>query len=569
MSNYAIARIFNRIADLMEIKGENFYKIRAYRNAAQAMQDTTESLEVLAERGQLKTIPGVGEAIADKTREILATGTTKLYERLKEGCPEGLIELLGLPGFGPKKIQSVWHELGVRTLADLEEAVRGQRLRTVPGFSERSEENLLRSIEGFRRRRERIPLFVALPYAEGLVRMLRETGAFERLEIAGSIRRMKDMVGGVNLAASAAEPGAALEAFVRCQEAQEVLERGERSACIQTYNGTRVDLHVAPPGRFGSLLQYLTGSGAHNAALERLAREKGVGIGPEGLLDVPGADEEAVYPALGLPCLPPELREARGEMEAALEGRLPRLIEVGDIRGILHAHSTWTDGAATIEKMARAAKELGYSFHAVTDHSRALAFAGGLDPERLEAQMAEVDAVNAALGDGFRVFTGIECDILADGTLDLPVELLERLDVVIASVHSHQRQDRETITARVIRALETGVVDILAHPTGRILGGRDPSALDMERVMDAAIANGVALEMNAYPDRLDMSDELARRAKERGIPISLNTDAHRVEHLSTLRMGVAQARRAWLEPEDVINTWPLERLEGWLRDRER
>lgn len=559
MTNYAIARVFTRIADLMEIQGENPFKIRAYRTAAQTMQEMTENLQVLAERGELRTIPGVGEAIADKTREIVATGTCRLYEKLKAEVPESLIELLSLRGFGTKKIHLVWKELGVRNLDELERAARDGRIRQLAGFSEKSEANLLEAIEGTRRRRERWPIADALPYAEGLLRLLRETGRFTRLELAGSLRRRQDTVGDVDFVGSAADETEALAAVAAHPETAEVLQRGEHAITICSQNRLRVDLHLVPEARFAEGLLRYTGSVAHQQQLA--------------LRGTPGAeagtDEAALYRSLGLTWIDPELREGRGEIEAAAENRLPHLIEATDIRGILHAHSTWSDGSASIARMAQAARDLGYAYHGNTDHSQVLTIAGGLDPDRLRAQAAEIDALNASFTDGFRILKGIECDILADGSLDLPLELLDELDVVVASVHSHQRQDRETITARVVRALESGVVDILAHPTGRILGVRDPSAVDLERVMDAALANRVALEINAFPDRLDLNECYARRAKERGIPISLNTDAHKPEHLSLLRYGIWQARRAWLEPEDVINTWPLDRLLGWLHHRSR
>jgi DNA polymerase (family 10) len=560
MNNYAVARVFSRIADLMEIKGENVHKIRAYRTAAQTMQELTESLEVLAERGELQSIPGVGEAIAAKTRDILATGATKLYDGLKAEVPESLVELLGIPGFGVKKIRSVWQELGVRTLADLEQAAGEHRLRTIPGFSDKTEANVLEAVAAARKRRDRTPIGVALPYAEGLARLLRATGKFERLEIVGSLRRRKDTLGDIDLLGASSDPEGALEALLASGEVGEVLERGEHGLTVLTQDRLRLDLCVVSPEAFPAELQRRTGSEAHTARLGALAVEKGVS------LPARVTDEEEVYRSLGLPWIPPELREGQGEIEAARDGRLPRLIEERDYRGVLHAHTTWSDGAVSVERMALAARDLGHSYLAITDHSQALTIAGGLDEARLLAQMAEIDGVNAKLA-GFRVLRGIECDIMGDGSLDLPCELLERLDFVIGSVHSHQRQDEETMTRRIVRALESGVLDLLAHPTGRILGVRDPYGVDMERVMDAALANGVAMEINAYPDRLDLNEGYARRAKDRGIPISVNPDAHRPEHLGLLRYGIGQARRAWLEAEEVINTWPLDRLTRWLAER--
>ncbi len=569
MNNYAIARVFSRIADLMEIQGENAFKIRAYRNAAQTMQEMTESLEVLAERGELQNIPGVGEAIAAKTRDIIATGTCDLYERLKEQVPESLIEVLHLPGFGPKKIQAVWRELGIRNLAELEDAAQSHRLQGIGGLGEKSEAKLLEAIIAHRRRLLRRPIGVALPYAEGLIRALQASGTAAQVSLAGSLRRRQDTVGNIDLAAAATQPAAVLDAFGTLGEATRVIERDEEHAVIETANGMHASLWVSSRERFPVLLQRRTGSRQHNEQL--LEHAAGQGLSLESLeLSQPAAEEEpdaAVYRALGLPWIAPELREGHGEIEAARTGKLPRLIEVDDIRGALHAHSTWSDGAAPIARMAEAAHAAGYAFHGNTDHSKNLAIARGLDEERLRLQMAEIDALNATFTDGFRVLKGIECDILPDGSLDLPLELLNELDVVVASVHVNQKQDLETMTQRILRALESGVVDILAHPTGRILGTRDPYAVDMDRVMDAALANRVALEINAFPDRLDLNEEYARQAKERGIPISINPDAHRPEHLQMIRWGISQARRAWLEPEDVINTWSLDRLLEWLHHR--
>lgn len=560
MNNHAIARIFTRIADLMEIQGENPFKIRAYRNAAAAMQDLTESLEGLAERRELESIPGVGAAIAKKTYDILATGTTKLYEALRGEVPESLIELLELPGFGTRKIHTVWKELGVLNLDDLERAALEGRLKTLPGFAQKTEQSVLSSIAAHRRRRERTTILRALPYALDLRRTLLDTGTFAAVELAGSLRRMQETVGDINLAAEAVDGEAALECAAAHPETLEVEERTADQIAVITHSSLRATLSVAKPGQLGGLLQSVTGSSAHNSQLASYAAE----VGRTLLTGCP--DEASVYASVGLPWIPPELREGRGEIEAARDGRLPRLIEQSDIRGILHAHSTWSDGAATIERMAARARELGFAYHGNTDHSQALGLARGLNEERLLAQMEEIDRLNAGFSGEFRVIKGIECDILPDGTLDLPLELLKRLDLVIASVHSHRKLDRDAMTRRMVRALESGVVHILAHPTGRILGMRDPYELDLDRVMDAASANGVALEINAS-DRLDLSDEHAREAKKRGILLAINTDAHNPGVLGLLQFGIAAARRAWVEADDVINTWPLERLFGWLRRR--
>jgi DNA polymerase (family 10) len=564
MNNFAVARVFSRIADLMEIQGQDFFKIRAYRNAAQVMQDLTESLEVLAERGELKAIPGVGDAIADKTRDILATGTTRLYDRLREEVPESLTGLLHLSGFGPKKIQAVWKHLGVTDLDSLEAAARAQRLRDVPGLGAKSEEGVLRAIEGYRRRRREIPVYQAYPYAENLVRELRATGRFHRLEVAGSLRRMKDVVADINLAGSAEDTADALAALEGHAEVQQVLERGDGEIAVETLAERRVTLRVGPPAEFGALWLTTTGAPAHLAALGTPVGRGAPAAAPDAEAD---PDEAAAYALLGLPWIPPELREGLGEVEAARAGQLPRLITAADMRGILHAHSTWSDGLASLAEMAETARGLGFAYHAATDHSKALAMVRGLNEDRVALQGVEIDRLNAGYGGAFRLLKGIECDILPDGALDLDLGCLAGLEVVVASVHSALRQDRETLTGRVVRALESGVVDILGHPTSRILGMRDPSALDMDVVMTVALEQQVALEINAYPDRLDLNAELARRAAARGLLISLNTDAHKPDQIGALRFGIGQARRAGLTAEQVINTWPLERLLEWLTTR--
>lgn len=573
MNNYAIARVFSRIADLMEITGENPFKARAYRTAAQTMQDLTESLEVLAERGELQSIPGVGEAIAAKTRDIIATGTTKLYEKLKEQAPESLAELLSLPGFGAKKIHAVWKELGVSNLDELEAAAREGRLKGLAGFGPKTEASLVEAIVAHRRRRARTPIHEALPYAEGLRRSLLDTGVFERVELAGSLRRWQDSVGDINFVAIATDRDAGLNALATHAEAHHEMARSETWVCVQSYRGMRLAIAVVSPSQFGGALVSHTGSQAHLQRLRMRAQARGLDLdgeglwrGPEGVfLELP--DEEAAYAAVGLTWIPPELREDRGEITAAESGSLPGLIEAADIRGVLHAHSTWSDGAGTIAQMAAAAHALGHEFLAITDHSKSLSIANGLDPARLMKQAEEIAAVNATYSDGFRVLRGLECDILVDGELDLPPDVLRELDFVIGSVHMHQRLDREAQTARVVRALESGVVDLLAHPTGRLLGHRDSYDIDLERVFDAALAHDVALEINAYPDRLDLNDVNARAAAERGLLISINPDAHRAEHLSLYRYGIGQARRAWLTPQTVINTWPREKLLEWLARR--
>jgi len=573
MTNYEIARVFTRMADLMEVQGENPFKIRAYRKAADTIRDLTESLESIAARGALETVPGVGKGIAEKIEEIVATGTTAALEVLRAQVPEGLPELLNLPGLGARTVQTLHKELGVGSIADLERAAKEHRVRGLPGMGAKSEENLLRAIESYQRLSERWPLGRALPYAERLVDALAKAPGLVRLEIAGSIRRMRDTIGDIDLVGAAQDPGPVMEAFRNLPQARETLLSGPTRSSIRTHEGLQVDLRLVKPEDFGALLHHFTGSREHNIRLREMAEAKGARINEYGVFDVKtdaeirlGPDEADLYRFLGLPYIPPEIREDRGEIEAALAGRLPRLIEASDVRGNLHGHSDWSDGAVPITTMVEAARSLGHAYIAITDHSKALGVAGGLDEERLRRQMAEIDRLNAA-EPGIRILKGIEVDILGDGALDLEEGLLAELDIVIGSVHSHFRQDEATMTARIVRALERGVVDVLAHPTGRLIGQREPYAVDVERVIEAAVATQTALEINANPARLDLSDLHARRARERGALISINTDAHHPREFGHFRYGIATARRAWLEPEYVLNTWSLERLRKWLTER--
>jgi len=569
MTNQAIARILARMADLLEIENENPFKVRAYRRAAEQIEGLTENLASLVERGDLETLPGIGKGLAAKITEMVTTGACAEYEALRARVPEDLPELLGLPGLGPRRVAQLWKEQGIASLADLEAAARAGRLRPLPGWGERTEASLIAAIEQHRRRTARWPIGRALPYAESLVSELLATGAFARVEIAGSLRRWRDTVGDIDLVAMAREPEAALAAFCGLREVAGVLECSDRFARVRAEAGSVIELRVAPPDRWGAVLLLQTGSAAHLARLRELARARGWHVAVEGLgAEFPApfaaAEEEDLYAALGLPWIPPELREDRGEIEAALAGRLPAPIALADYRGVLHAHTNWSDGAAPLAAMAEAARALGHEYLAITDHSRALTVARGLDEERLRRQMAEIDALNATRP-GILVLKGIECDIRADGTLDLDPALLAELDLVIGSIHSHFRQDTATMTRRIVAAMESGVVDLIAHPTGRLLGVRDPYPVDLDRLLDAAVATGVALEINAAPERLDLDDEWARRAAERGIPIAINPDAHTPAALGLLRYGIGQARRAWLTPQQVINTWPAERLCEWLR----
>jgi DNA polymerase (family 10) len=574
ISNHEIARIFSEIADLMEVREDSPFKVRAYRKAVETIEALTESLESIAARGELEAIPSIGKAIAEKITDICRTGTTPLYDELRAQVPAGLVEILAVPGIGPSKVRALHEALSINSIDELETAAREHRVRNVAGMGAKTEENILNAIEAHRRRSQRWPLGKALPYAERLAAAVSQNSGGTRVEVLGSIRRRAETIGDIDLGAESTEPERVMDAFVRLPQVKEVLVSGPASTRVRTDAGMQVDLRVARPDDFGFLVHHFTGSRAHNIRLREIAERRGARISEYGIFAAgtdreltTGTDEAEVYRFLGLPDIPTELREDRGEIEAAQAGKLPELISEADIRGNLHSHTTWSDGAVSIEAMANAARARGHRYLAITDHSKALGITNGLDEERLRAQMAEIDRLNAAASDDFRILKGSEVDILADGALDLDPGLLAELDFVIASVHSRFKLEEAAMTARIIRAMESGVVDLIAHPTGRLLGARDPYAVDLDRLFDAAAATQTALEINAFPDRLDLNDVNARRARDRGVKLSINTDAHHPDHLGLLFYGIATARRGWVTAPDVINTGELEALLKWLRER--
>ncbi|MGQ9589286.1 MAG: DNA polymerase/3'-5' exonuclease PolX [Planctomycetota bacterium] len=577
MDNANVARVLSELADLCEIRGENVFKIRALRSAA----DTIASLpiDVRSFRGEpekLRRLKGIGEGIAKKIVEILDTGTCAEREELLAEYPASLLDLLALEGVGPKKIRLFFDALGVRSIDDLEAAATAGRIRGLPRMSAAAEAKILKAIAAHRSRAGRFLLSWAEPVVEAVVQALRELPGVRRVEAAGSYRRGRDTVGDLDFLVSSSDPRPVVERFAGLGEA---IARGETKSSIRLPSGLQADLRLVPEESFGSALQYFTGSKAHNVAIRTMAVRKHLTVNEYGVFELrddgssgkraAGESEEGVYSALGLPWIPPELREDRGEIEAALEGRLPRLIELREIRGDLHVHTTATDGSASVEEMALAAIERGYEYVAIADHSQSLTIAGGLDERRLRAQGAEIDRVNRRLGGRIRVLKGIEVDILRDGSLDLAPDALRELDVVVASVHSAFALPRPEMTARVVRAIESGLVDILGHPTGRMLLKREPYEIDLEAVFAAAKAHGVALELNAFPDRLDLSDIHCRLARDAGVRVVVSTDAHDPSHLDLLRFGVATARRGWLGPKDVANARPLEEFLRLVRSGHR
>ena len=563
MTNREVAEILRQIADMLEIKGEVIYKAMAYRRAADNILNLGRDINEVWREGKLREIPGVGKSLAEKLDELLRTGRLEYYEQLKEEIPPGVVAMLAIPEVGPKTAKLLFEKLGLTSVAEVERAAREGKLRTLPGLGEKSERKILAGIEALHRRSERIPLGTAWPVAQEILAALRQVRGVVQAEAAGSLRRMRATVGDIDLLVASADPEPVMDRFVSLPLVAEVSLRGPTKCTVILQNGLQVDLRVLPPERYGSLLQYFTGSKDHNVALRELALKQGLSLSEYGFKrdgeEILCPREEDVYHTLGLEWIPPELRENRGEIEAAGRGQLPKLVELEDIQGDLHVHTNWSDGAASLEEMARAARARGYRYLVISDHTKSLGVARGLTPERLRQQRAEIERLNAAFGD-FRILQGAEVEIKADGSLDFPDEVLAELDVVIASVHSGLRQERERITARLVSAMRNPHVDIIGHPSGRILGQREASAVDMDELLRVAAETGTCLEVNAQPVRLDLDDVHIRRAIEMGVKLAINTDAHSVGGLDVMRYGVATARRGWAEAKDVINTRPLEEL---------
>jgi DNA polymerase (family 10) len=573
MNNRELADTFTLIADLLEIRGEIIYKTLAYRKAADSLTSLGRDVNEYWKEGKLKDIPGVGKAIADKIDELLQTGDLEFLRKLESEVPPGLADWLQVPGLGPKKVALIWKELGITKLNDLEKAAKDGKLRGLPGMGEKSEAQIIAGIESLARRSGRIPLGRAWPLAQEIIGVLKSVEGVVAAEPAGSLRRMRPTVGDLDILVAASDSALVMQAFTSLNGVMRVLGKGETKSSIEFGDGVRAQVWVHPPEKFGTALQYATGSKDHNVRLRELALAKGLSLSEHALTKTDGsgeitcATEEEVYEALGLPWIPPELREDRGEVQAAKAGKLPVLIEVEDIRADLQVHSNWSDGKLTMLEMARAAAKRGIKVIAFTDHSVSLGVASGLSIDDHKKQQAEIKEAQKELGDSIRILHATEVEIKADGSLDYPDEFLASLDLVLASLHTSLRQPREKVTQRLLNAIRNPHVDIIGHPTGRLIPEREPADLDMDAVLAAAAESGVALEINAHPARLDLDDVYARHAKEMGISISINTDAHSEADLDMLHFGVATARRAWLTAEDVINTWPTEKLLDWLAKR--
>ena len=571
MENKSIADIFTEIADILDIQGENPFRIRSYRNAARTIGDLTENLENMVKAGgNPEEIPGIGKSMHEKIVEIVKTGKCQSLEELKKKTPPGLTELLRLDGLGPKKVKLLYDELGVDSVDRLEKAAQAGRLRNLAGMGEKTEEKILKSVEQFRAGIGRFKLSIGFTYAGALERYLGDVPGVKRLDPAGSFRRRSETIGDLDILAICAKSSKVMDRFTAYGEVKDVIAKGETKSSIRLRNGLQVDLRVLDDESYGAALHYFTGSKAHNVAIRERAKEMGLKVSEYGVFRardekrLTGASEEEVFRAVGLPFIPPELREDRGEIAAAEEGKLPRLIDLADIRGDLQMHTVATDGKNSILEMAKKAKDLGYSYVAITDHSQAVRVAGGLNEKALARHLKEIDKANGEIS-GIRILKGVEVDILGDGTLDLKDQILKECDVVLGSVHSRFNLEEAEMTKRIIRAIKNPCVHILAHPTGRLILEREPYRVNLKEVMQAAVDHGVVLEINAYPDRLDLRDADARMARDMGARLAISTDAHSALQLEMMKFGVFTARRGWIEAKDVINTYPLDQMLKFLR----
>jgi DNA polymerase (family X) len=566
MRNVEVATLFHEIADLLELREENVFRVRAYRRAAQQLENLGEDAGDALSAG--RKIPGIGADLAAKIREYLDGGAIGYLEELRRELSGGVRQLMALPGVGPKTAQLLYRELGIDSVERLEEACRSGAILRVAGIRQKTADNILRGIEAWKLGQARLPLAKALALADALVRALREEPAVRAIEVAGSLRRRAETIGDIDILVTSDRSAAVLDRFVNLREAASVLARGGTKASIRHREGVQVDLRVVEPDAFGAALQYFTGSKHHNVRLRELAVRRKLKISEYGVFDdtarrVAGRTEDEVYAAVGLPWIPPELREDTGEIEAALQGALPRLVDLRDIRGDLHAHTDWSDGHHPLEALVAAAEARGYEYIIVSDHSRSATIARGLTADQLRDQIRQIRALQSR--HRIRILTGSECDILADGSMDFPDDLLAELDVVLAAVHSRFKQPGPEMTARICRALENPHVRILAHPTGRLLGTREPYDVDLEQVFAAARRHGKAVEINGSPSRLDLGDVHARRAGDLGVRLAIDTDTHYLAELDDMALGVATARRAWIGPEAVINARPLAELLAWTR----
>ncbi len=567
MKNKIIAEMLEQIADILEFQGDQIFKINAYRKASRVLQDLQTDIETRWQEKRLRELPGIGEAMVKKIDEFLTTGKMSKFEELTQAVPAELIELLRIQNLGPKTLALAHQKLGVRNLADLTRVIENGSLAELPGLGLKKVENIRKGIELFQTARSRISIGTALPIIENIIQELTQRLSLSQLSPAGSVRRMKETVGDLDLLAATDTGAQVIDTFVHLPMAERVLAAGETKGSILVAGGLQVDVRAVPPDSFGAALQYFTGSQAHNIKLRGLAKKQGLKISEYGVFRedqvLAGRTEAEVYQQLDLPWIPPELREDRGEIEAAASGNLPELLELQDIQGDLHVHSHFSDGLTSMEEMVERARAMGYRYLAFCEHSQSAYYAHGLAPDRLAQQCQQIAQLNQQFPD-FQIFTGTEVDILPDGRLDFPDEILAKLDLVVASIHSAFKQRP---TERILAALANPYVDIIGHPTGRLISRREGYEVDLNAIFEMAAKTGKALEINAYPDRLDLSDVNARRASEMGILLAINTDAHHPDQLSLMKFGVATARRGWLSRKNVLNTLSPTQIQAWKKLR--
>jgi DNA polymerase (family 10) len=573
MKNREVAQMFADVAEMLSIRGDQIHRILAYQRAAESIAELGRDINQIAAEGSLTEIPGIGKTLADKIEEMLATGKLQFYEKLAQEIPPSLLELLRVEGLGPKRVKQVYEVLGVTTLAELTAVAQTGKLRNLPGMGAKSEAKILAAIEALARHGDdRTPLGDAWPVAQAILMELVQVPGVTKTAVAGSLRRMKETIGDVDLLVAADDYLPVMERFCTLDAVETVVGRGPTKSRVVLLNGLGVDLRVLPAERWGTLLSYFTGSKDHNVRLRELALKQGLSLNEHAFTPLDGgpeilcADEEMIYKTLGLPYIPPPLREDRGEIEAALRGELPQLVQLDDIRSDLHMHTTWSDGKMSVLEMAKAAQARGFQHVVITDHSVSLGIANGLSIERLRQQAEEIRAADEAMGADFRVLQGTEMEIKADGRLDYPDEVLAELDFVIASLHTGLSQPREQVTQRMLNAINNPHVDMIAHPTGRLLPDRPGADLDMDAMLAAAAATDTILEINASPSRLDLRDVHVRRAIELGVKIAINCDAHHADQFDLLHYGVATAQRGWAEARHVVNTWTTAEFLAFIKD---
>ncbi len=574
MENQDIAKIFREIAIILELKGDNPFRIRAYQKAAQNIESLPYNLKELVKEERLEEIPGIGKDLAEKIKEIIKTGRLRQHEALKRTIPQGLIEMLNIPGLGPKTVKVIYEKLKISDIKNLEKAASQGKLRGLPGIKEKTQENILKGIALIREGRKRMPLYQALEVAKSFIQPLKNLKEVEKIEVAGSLRRRKETIRDIDILITSSNPSKVMEEFTALKNVKEVLAKGPTKSSVLSRQNIQVDLRVVEEACFGAALMYFTGSKNFNISLRQYALKKGYKINEYGVFKiekgrerkVAGETEDEIFKLFKMSYILPTLREDRGEIELALKGRLPKVIELKDIKGDLHVHSKYSDGANTLSELALASQKRGYSYLGVCDHSQSLKVAGGLDKKRLFKKIDEIRKLNKKFKN-FRLLAGAEVDILSEGGLDYPDSVLAELDLVIAAIHTGFKQSKKQLTQRILSAIKNKYVHIIAHPTGRLFGVRDPYEIDLDEILSACSDYNVALEINAYPQRLDLDDINCKKAKEKKVKLAIATDAHIIEQLDAIELGVWVSQRGWLEKEDVLNSLDTEELFKWLRSK--